>query len=208
MTVSRGQAATAWMLLGRPEVDVEGLRVGIEIERMRGLELLDAAEIAVARLLRSPDAYAGSRMARMTPNAASAQAAFSDLLWVFETQFPDFGTLTLIADDRAHDGGRHYAYCGKTRDGAEIAFASAADDHLEPEQMRAMMAHEMGHAIDFRYDVRALEQRFRTSLSSDIERRADQIAEAVFLFPIRYDAKCAYVQTTGRGVYPRPRGLR
>lgn len=217
--VTKTQATAAWVQLGRPRVDMEQLRMGMEVELEHGGSLLDAAKVAVDHLDEFGDYY--TRLAKMedrakrglppnplTPNGSRAKKAFDDLFAVLDEQFPDFGTLTLIEDDDAHDGGRHYAYCSKTDDGAEIAFAGVASVNLQPENMRAMMAHEMGHALDFRYGKKGLSKALGVTLSADGELRADQIAEAVFGFPISYDAKCAYLQTTGRGVYPRPSGLR
>jgi hypothetical protein len=217
--VTKTQATAAWVQLGRPRVDVEQLRMGMEVELEHGGSLLDAAKVAVDHLDEFGDYY--TRLGKMedrakkglppnplTPNGSSMRAAFDQLFAVLDEQFPDFGTLTLIEDDDAHDGGRHYAYCSKTDDGAEIAFAGVASVNLQPDNMRAMMAHEMGHALDFRYGKKGLSKALGVTLSADGELRADQIAEAVFGFPISYDAKCAYLQTTGRGVYPRPSGLR
>jgi hypothetical protein len=66
----------------------------------------------------------------------------------------------------------------------------------------------MGHALDYRYGARRLERELDKVLSKDAELRADEIAEAVFGFPISYDVKCGYVQTKNSGVYPRPKGLK
>lgn len=218
--ITKAQAVAAWVQLGRPRVDIEQLRRGMEVERDcwgggdGGSDLLLAAELAIDHL--SKDSRHYSRVftqmprAKITPNPSSAKREFNALFAALDRMFPDFGTLTLVEDDAAHDGGRHYAYCGRSNHGAmEIAFAGAAGDDLRPENMRAMMAHEMGHALDFRYGKQQLTERLCWRLSDDdAELRADQIAEAVFLFPIRYDAKRAYLQTTGPGVYPRPKGLR
>jgi len=219
VAVTKTQASAAWVQLGRPRVDLEQLRMGMEVEQEHTDDILEAAKVAIDHLDEFEDYY--DRLAVMEerarrhlppnglrPNGSSAHDEFNTLVLVLRRMYPDFGTLVFVEDDAAHDGGRHYAYCGKTKDGAEIAFASAADDHLSPDQMRAMMAHEIGHAIDFRYGRRVLERQFGNALASDGELRADQIAETVFGFPINYDAKCAYVQTAAPGVYPRPRGLR
>jgi len=218
--VTRAEASAAWVQLGRPRVDMEQLRMGMEVEQEHTDDILEAAKVAVDHLDEFEDYY--TRLSKMearakaglppnplTPNPSSAKREFNALFAALGHLFPDFGTLTLIEDAAAHDGGRHYAYCGRSNHGAmEIAFASAADDHLEPENMRAMMAHEMGHALDFRYGKNRLVEMLGVVLSSDAELRADQIAEAVFGFPIHYDAKHAYLQTTKPGVYPRPKGLR
>lgn len=218
--VTRTQATAAWVQLGRPHVDLEQLRMGMEIEQEHTGGLLAAAGIAMDHLDEFSDYYtrlvkmegrakAGLPPNPLTSNPSSAKREFNALFAALDRMFPDFGTLTLVEDDAAHDGGRHYAYCGRSNHGAmEIAFASAAVDDLKPENMRAMMAHEMGHALDFRYGKKRLGELLHVVLSLDAELRADQIAEEVFGFPICYDAKRAYLQTTGPGVYPRPKGLR
>lgn len=217
--VSKAQASAAWVQLGRPRVDLEQLQLGMEVEQEHTGDLLEAAQIAVDHLDEFADYYTRLTIMEMRaqrgmppnplrPNGSSVRDEFNMLFLVLQYKFPDFGTLTLLEDDDAHDGGRHYAYCGKTRDGADIAFASEASTDLGPENIRAMMAHEMGHALDFRYGKARLEQVLDDRFAADDELRADQIAESVFGFPINYDAKCAYVQTIKAGVHPRPKGLR
>lgn len=219
--VTAQQASAAWVHLGRPRVNMEQLRLGMEIEQEHTGNLMRAAEIALDHLEELGDYYTRlikmeeRARAGMPPNPTrpngrgiSSQQAFEKLFEALEDAFPDFGTLTLLEDDGAHDGGRHYAYCAHDGNNIEIAFASQANVDLKPDHMEAMMAHEMGHALDYRYGKRHLEQELDVSLSNDPELRADQIAEAVFGFPIRYDVKCGYVQTKSNGVYPRPKGLK
>ena len=219
--VTAQQANAAWVRLGKPRVDMEQLRLGMEIEQEHTGDLLQAAEIALDHLDEFGDYYTRllkmeeRARAGMPPNPlrangtrVSSEQAFDKLFEALEDMFPDFGTLTLVEDDGAHDGGRHYAYCAHDGKNIEIAFASQANHDLKPEHMEAMMAHEMGHALDYRYGKRRLAQELDVELSNDPELRADQIAEAVFGFPISYDVKCGYVQTKSNGVYPRPRGLK
>lgn len=219
--VSKAQASAAWVQLGRPRVDLEQLQLGMEVEQEHTESLLDAAQIAVDHLDEFADYYTRLTIMEMRatrgmpPNGlmpnmprSSVRQMFDMLLIILRYLYPDLGTLTLIEDEKAHDGGRHYAYCGKTDVGTVIAFASAANENLSTENLHAMMAHEMGHALDFQYGRTQLERRLGQALSTDDELRADQIAEAVFGLSINYDAKCAYLQTTEPGVHPRPKGLR
>ena len=220
-SVTIHQAGDAWVRLGRPRVSLEQLRLGMEVEQEHTDDLFHAAEIAVDHLSEFGDYY--TRLVKMeeraragmppnpmraNPGRMTSRQAFEKLFDALEDMFPDFGTLTLVEDDSAHDGGRHYAYCAHDWSEIEIAFAGQADEDLRPEHMEAMMAHEMGHALDYRYGKRGLERALDVSLSGDAELRADEIAEAVFGFPISYDVKCGYVQTKNKGVYPRPKGLR
>jgi len=215
------QAGEEWVRLGRPRVSLEQLRLGMEIEQEHTASPSEAARIALDHLSEFGDYY--TRLVKMeeraragmppnplhaNPSRMTSKKAFDRLFDVLEDAFPDFGTLTLVEDDGAHDGGRHYAYCAHDGKEIEIAFASQANEDLRPEHMEAMMAHEMGHALDYRYGKRALERVLDVSLSSDAELRADEIAEAVFGFPISYDVACGYVQTRNKGVYPRPKGLK
>ena len=221
MRVSLEQARSAWVRLGQPDVDIEQLRLGMEVEQEHTRSLPEAAEIALDHLKEFGDYY--TRLAKMEDRAraglapneilpnggrSSSAASFDKLFDQMEEKFPDFGSLELIADDEAHDGGRHFAYCRYANGDIQIAFAPIADERLTPDQMEAMMAHEMGHALDYRYGADNLSRMFGSTLSDDTELRADQIAEHVFGFPIRYDAKCGYVQTKSAGIYPRPKGLR
>lgn len=221
VSVTIQQAGEAWVRLGRPGVSLEQLRLGMEIEQEHTGDLQEAAEIALDHLSEFGDYY--TRLVKMeeraragmppnpmrpNPQRLTAKRAFERLFDQLEEAFPDFGTLTLVEDDSAHDGGRHYAYCAHDGNDIEIAFASHANRDLRPEHMEAMMAHEMGHALDYRYGKATLERELDVDLSSDAELRADEIAEAVFGFPISYDVKCGYVQTRNKGVYPRPKGLK
>ena len=220
-SVTKQEASAAWVQLGRPKVNLGQLRLGMEIEQEHTGSLYRAAEIALDHLDELRDYY--TRLIRMeeraraglppnpvrsNPQRMTATQAFNKLFVVLDERFPDFGTLTLIEDDEAHDGGRHYAYCAHDGSEIEIAFASHANDHLRPEHMEAMMAHEMGHALDYRYGKDFLDDELGVELSSDAELRADQIAEEVFGFQISYDPDYRYVQTKNKGIYPRPMGLK
>lgn len=133
-----------------------------------------------------------------------------------------------------HEGGegRHFGAC--RTDGRLIYFRPALV-HLEQAQILGIIAHELGHALDFNYPglfVRTSDGRMRLADSSkrgvptgeqpipqawiddweardddEIERAADAIAETVLGVKIGYAGPCL-IQTLGRGVRPRPLGLR
>jgi len=126
--------------------------------------------------------------------------------------FPDFGTIELHIDDAAGvDNGagaeRQFGYC-REPDGKgayKIAFASKTE-RLAQSNIDGLMAHEFGHAIDFRYGRRALEEIFGRHLPAGIERRADAIGSEVFGERIRYDKRlvqCVHCH----GSVTRPRRL-
>jgi hypothetical protein len=122
--------------------------------------------------------------------------------------FPDFGTCDLYEDSAAaQDNGagseRQYAYC-MDGDPMVIAFAPKART-LGMANLRGLMRHEFGHALEYRYGVAELERRLG-KLPETVERRADVIAERVWGDPIVYDQKL--VQCVGKhGTHPRPRHL-
>jgi hypothetical protein len=126
-----------------------------------------------------------------------------------EWRFPDVGDVELYEDEKAGaDNGagaeRQFAYC-KDGDPLIIAFAPKAVG-LTDSQLRGLMRHEFGHALEYRYGVAELERVLGQKLPSEVERRADAIAEAVWDQPIRYDSK--NIQCVGcRGTRPRPAHL-
>lgn len=75
-----------------------------------------------------------------------------------------------------------------------------------PARIDGVVRHEIGHVIDLclpadEVDAWALDRGVR--LPHTPERRADEIAHAIWLTPIFYDPDL-YVQTTEPGIYPRP----
>jgi GNAT superfamily N-acetyltransferase len=126
-----------------------------------------------------------------------------------EARFPDLGTVELHEDEAAgSDNGagseRQFAYC-KEGSPLIIAFAPKAEG-LPDSHLRGLMRHEFGHAMEYRYGVKALEEKLGRKLPEQVERRADAIAEAIWGEPIEYDE--AFVQCVGvGGVHPRPRHL-
>jgi len=135
-------------------------------------------------------------------------AAFDECFAVLVKEFPDFGKIELVNDEKAgsdngHGSERQFGYC---MDGPTIRIAFAAKtDALPVANIRGLMAHEFGHAIDFRYGGK-LGKMLGQRLPGGIERRADAIAKAVFGRTIKYDGKdvqCVACQ----GVSVRPRRL-
>ncbi len=146
----------------------------------------------------------------MVPNAPSRLSrVHRKLLGEAQRALPDLGRVGFEIRADAGDGGRHYAYCQQSRDGSiKIAFSPNAlalsDAHL-----LGLMAHELGHAIDFRYPPQRLTQQIGDSIPRERERRADEIARRVFGHVIEYDPRIGYVQCVAcDGVAPRPKGLR
>lgn len=141
--------------------------------------------------------------------SVDVDAVFDESFDVVEDQFPDFGTVEFYEDERAGtDNGagskRQFAYC---QDGNPIAIAFAPKAAGLPRaQLVGLMRHEFGHALEYRYGVQELERRLGVRLPSQVERRADRIAEAVWGEPIVYDAD--FVQCVGvHGQRPRPAHL-
>jgi hypothetical protein len=136
------------------------------------------------------------------------RAVFDECFDVLTEQFPDFGELELHQDEKAggdngHGSERQFGYCmdGKP---IRIAFATKTDD-LPEANIRGLMAHEFGHALDYRYGEQ-LGKMLGKRLPAGVERRADAIAHAVFGKTIKYDGKdiqCVACQ----GSSPRPRRL-
>lgn len=136
------------------------------------------------------------------------QEAFNACFDIVATQFPDIGDIELHEDERAGaDNGsgseRQFGYC-KDGDTIVIAFA-AKTEKLPAVNLAGLMAHEFGHALDYRYGDK-LGKMLGARLPEGVERRADAIANAVFGTTIQYDdhdVQCIDCD----GVAPRPRRL-
>lgn len=143
------------------------------------------------------------------PEMPRVTRAFDEAIEELDAQFPDVGGIELRRDDAAGaDNGagaeRQFAYC-KDGDPIVIAFAFKAEN-LPVEHLRGLMRHEFGHALEYQFGVRELEDRFGEQLPKEVERRADAIAEAIWGEPIEYDVRD--VQCVGAGgTTPRPRRL-
>lgn len=88
---------------------------------------------------------------------------------------------------------RSFAYCTDNTKPIRIV-VSPRLEHQDDRRIDGILRHEFGHAVYM--------------LNGDYthtERDADRLAERLFGATIRYDADD--VQTTGRGVSPRPRRL-
>lgn len=106
-------------------------------------------------------------------------------------------------------GARDYAYCALGPPHLVVVAPDFAD--LEPASREAILRHELAHALEWEVganQVEALEDLLGVRLSQGAERRADQMAEAIWGDPIRYRSR-DLVQTIRRrdSVAPRPRHL-
>jgi hypothetical protein len=95
--------------------------------------------------------------------------------------------------------------------GARKCHLRFADKILDAslDRIDGVVRHEIGHVVDFCSNKATLDQWARSRnvvLASTPERRADDIAHAIWGSPIRYDCNLL-VQTTGHGVHPRPEVL-
>lgn len=152
----------------------------------------------------------------LTPNGAESDIpvvaeVFRQAVEELDRQgYTEMRDVQLLVDERAEDGGdRQYAYCLQTADRKiAVAFAPRAR-HLPKHNVRGLVYHELGHALEFEYGVEEMERALGCRLPDDVEQRADMIAEHAFGVVIRYDRRL--VQCTGRGcrgTSPRPAVLR
>jgi hypothetical protein len=157
----------------------------------------------------------GQHRDRVRANRHTSHNTFQHVEGVFDEcfdrideMFPDFGSCELHEDaaagsDNGAGSDRQYAYC-MNGDPMVIAFAPKAVE-LSVANLRGLMRHEFGHALEFRYGVAELERRLGR-LPATVERRADVIAELVWGDPIVYDRRL--VQCVGKnGTRPRPAHL-
>lgn len=137
------------------------------------------------------------------------QASFHRHFDKVEREFEDMGTVELHEDDAAGaDNGagseRQFGYCMDQKP-IIIAFASKTE-MLPKKYIDGLMAHEFGHAIEFRFGRKALEEKWGP-LPDSIERRADKIASLTFGVPIEYgklDIQC--IACGGKKVRPKRLG--
>jgi hypothetical protein len=191
--------------LGWPKVDMDELRMGIEVEQEHGGDVHQAGKVAMDHLREFPDYY--TRLTKMEARAKAGlepngrrpmpkvQASFNRHFDLAERAFPDLGTIELHEDEVAgSDNGagseRQFGYCADEKP-IRIAFAPKTEK-LPQKYIDGLMAHEFGHALDFRYGRKRLE-RLWGKLPDSIERRADKIAEHAFGRRIEYgdrDIQC------------------
>jgi hypothetical protein len=222
-TIFRGEyRLSSQKLLGHPDM------TSVVDQVMQGVKWLDLHGISVRDLHeRNFGTAAGGRAAlfdfghnsnigskvsvAVAKNGRSmphVRAAFDECFDRVERDFHDFGALELHEDQRAgadngHGSERQFGYC---MDGSpiKIAFAAKTED-LPIANIRGLMAHEFGHALDYRYG-KDLPKMLRQRLPDGVERRADAIAKAVFGRTIKYDSRdiqCVQCE----GVDKRPRRL-
>jgi hypothetical protein len=140
---------------------------------------------------------------------SQVQAAFDECFDALLEQFPDFGELELHEDEKAggdngHGSERQFGYC---MDGKPIRVAFAAKtESLPVANIRGLMAHEFGHALDYRYGDK-LGKMLGQRLPEGVERRADSIAKTVFGRTIKYDGRdIQCVACQGKSTRPRRLG--
>lgn len=207
-----------WVALGKPKVDLNELRMGIEVEQEHGVDMREAGKIAMDHLREFGDYY--TRLTKMEARAKAGlapngrampqvRAAFEECFEEVAEQFPDFGELELHQDEKAgadngHGSERQFGYC---MDGKPIRIAFAAKtEKLPRSNIRGLMAHEFGHALDYRYG-KELPKLLGRRLPEGVERRADAIAQAVFGRTVKYDARdIQCVQCEGAEKRPRRLG--
>jgi GNAT superfamily N-acetyltransferase len=137
------------------------------------------------------------------------RAAFDECFDALVEQFPDFGDLELHHDEKAggdngHGSERQFGYCMDSKP-IRVAFAAKTED-LPVANIHGLMAHEFGHALDYRYGDE-LGKMLGQRLPAGVERRADAIAKAVFGRTIRYDDRdIQCVACQGKSVRPRRLG--
>lgn len=149
----------------------------------------------------------------MSKRLPRVRDAFRRYFRAMQSLFPDFGTMQLHVDDAAgSDNGagaeRQFGYCRRAERAARpyvIAFASKTE-RLAKSNIDGLMAHEFGHALDFRYGRRHLEGVFGRHLPDGVERRADTIATIVFGERVKYDKDLVQCVRC-HGVATRPRRL-
>jgi len=214
-----------FVALGRPrEVpSMDALKKGIETELEHTDDPVLAGKIALDHFREFPDYYERLEVMEerakktLPPNPKLVNnsrkmprvvAAFDRCFEIVRVQFPDFGDVELHQDESgANDQGfgseRQFGYC---MDGKPIRIAFASKTEKLPQQnIDGLVAHEWGHALDFRYGD-DLDKTLGCRLPSGAERRADVIAREVFGKTIKYDAKDVQCVRC-RGQAPRPRRL-
>lgn len=208
---------------GRPTYLVEVSRAGLSrkrdgyLETGRGEGLPQERVKRVWRFTARDGAIVASRVGddslvqngRRRSTMPKVCAAFDECFDALKEQFPDFGKLELHHDEKAggdngHGSERQFGYCMDSKP-IRVAFAAKTED-LPVANIRGLMAHEFGHALDYRYGDK-LGKMLGQRLPKGVERRADSIAKAVFGRTIKYDDRdIQCVACEGKSVRPRRLG--
>lgn len=119
--------------------------------------------------------------------------------------FPRVLSVAIGIDSSAGTSGRQFGYCADD-DPVSICLAPRLEAQ-EIHRIDGVIRHEFGHAIDFLYALPTIERRLGVSLQGlRPERRADEIAGALWGRRILYDADD--VQSTRHGRPFRPPHLK
>jgi hypothetical protein len=129
---------------------------------------------------------------RVTRTAAQIRALFVRERARFARTFPAVAAAALAIDWSPRLGRARRAYAYATHDGTIVLSQRARA--LPLAQLRGLLRHELGHLAD------------RDWSRPGAEQRADDLAERATGQRIRY-ARDTLVQTTGPGIWPRPRRL-
>lgn len=114
---------------------------------------------------------------------------FNRMIVVARRKFVDLGTVDLCVNEKAGKGKESVRQFGYTQDRPlKVCFAEKIET-LPDEYVKGLVAHEIGHVIDFRYGKKEVEKRLHKKLPDGDEKRADKIAEYVFGESVKYGNK-------------------
>lgn len=125
--------------------------------------------------------------------ADRVRLVFDRLLGDVQSLWPDLTVRLKVGRSREFPGDRDFAYT----DGRTITVAPDLSAQTLA-RIEGVLRHEFGHVVEERGRLGDL----AGYKSVFTERRADQIARAIWESPIRYDRDD--VQNTEEGVHPRP----
>jgi len=158
----------------------------------------------------------------VTPREAriTLEPYFDELKQLFvDAGFDRIKQTTLRCSLDIHDTPRHFAGC--LQDGTKI-YASPQMIELPEDVVLGILAHELGHAVDFLYPAeftirdntisrfpfdRNRLKGWKKRSEDTVEKTADLIAEAILGVPIGYRGPC-HLQSLGYLGSRRPVGLR
>jgi len=129
---------------------------------------------------------------------------FAWLCKIVESDWPGIRVrLYLDSDQKSFKKFRQVAYAVRDRSGLRVAVSPRLES-MPKSVITGVMAHELGHIVDFAVAQEGLKQSYGR-LPETPERRADAIAERLFGLKISYDKYD--LETTGPGTRPRPKHL-